>query len=367
MPINGKGTLGVTIKARDESLAARVQDWRLTSEDGKLSVATKVKFNAAAKTLELAPDDPKLTPGEWKLTGQWDWSPLTVGGRIQLRPFSKFEKAHLTAMSHDRLTQSSGKCLVDLEGDDFEFVDKLAFKSADDKFAQPATLPFHLHGGTLETQLDPKSLGPGQYRFLIAQSDGKEHEVPFKVLPAAPEITNLPLMVNTGDEAEEFTLKGTGLERIEGLSADRATVTLGNAGHVTIKLEPSVRQGERIALQMKVKDFEQPVGIPGALLAAGPRPEIVGVRPSPRPGVAGRSLCQLRARLQKCHRGQRHTPVLRGSGRGCRQARAGLKLPLVQHVHRRRAGLRGHGRGDHAGRRHVGASRPRHHRPAAED
>jgi hypothetical protein len=291
VPINGKATLGVTVKARDESLAARVQDWKLTSEDGKLSVPATVKFNAAAKTLELDPDDPKLTPGEWKLTGQWDWSPLTVTGKIQLRPFSKFEKAHLTPMSHDRLTQSSGKCLVDLEGDDFEFVDKLSFRNADDKFAQPATLPFHLKGNTLETQLDPKSLGPGQYRFLIAQSDGKEHEVPFKVLPAPPEITNLPLTVNTGDEAEEFTLKGTGLDRIEGLSADRATVTLGIGGKVTIKLEPSVRQGERIALQMKVKDFQQPVGIPGALLAAGPRPEISGVRPSlgPEAGVALRS------------------------------------------------------------------------------
>jgi hypothetical protein len=291
VPINGKATLGVTIKARDQSLAARVQDWKLTSEDGKLSVPATVKFNAAAKTLELAPEDPKLIPGEWKLGGQWDWSPLAVTGKIQLRPFSKFEKAHLTPTSHDRLTQSSGKCLVDLEGDDFEFVDKLSFKNADDKFAQPATLPFHLQGNTLETQLDPKSLTPGQYRFLIAQSDGKEHEVPFKVLPAAPEITNLPLTVNTGDEAEEFTLKGTGLDRIEGLSAEHATLTLGNAGKVTIKLEPSVRPGERIAVQMKVKDFEQPIGIPAALQIAGPRPEIVGVRPSlgPEMGVALRS------------------------------------------------------------------------------
>jgi hypothetical protein len=203
LPINGKAALGV-------KASRRAQDWKLTSEDGKLSAPITVKFNATAKTLELTPDDPKLTPGKWKLTGQRDWSPLTVTGKIQLRP--------------------------------------------DDKFAQPATLPFHLQVNTLETQLDPKSLGPGQYRFLIAQSDGKEHEVPFKVLPAAPEITNLPLTVNTGEQAEEFRLKGTGLDRIEGLSADRATLTLGNGAKVSIRLEPSVRPGERIALQMKIRD-----------------------------------------------------------------------------------------------------------------
>jgi hypothetical protein len=288
VPIGGKASVAVAVKAREDSLAARVQDWKLVSEDGKVSVPTTVKFNAAAKTLELTPDDPKLMPGVWKLAGDWDWSPMSVAGKLELRPFSKFDKAHLTAVSHDRLTQTTGKCLVDLEGDDFEFVDKLSYKNAEDQFAQPSTLPFHVvKGSTLETQLDPKSMAPGKYEFLIAQSDGKEHEVPFKVLPAAPQIANLPLTVNTGDNAEEFTLAGTGLDRIEGLSGDHVQITLGNEGKVTIKIGPEVKAGTTIALQMKIRDFEQPVGLPGALIVAGPRPEITGIRPSlgPEPSV----------------------------------------------------------------------------------
>lgn len=292
IPIGGKATVDVTVKAREDSLAARVQEWKLVSENGKVSVPVAVKFNATAKTMEVSPEGPKLAPGEWKLVGVWDWSSVSVAGEIELRPFSKFEKAHLTADSHDRLTQTSGKCVVDLEGADFEFVDKLAYKNAEDQFAQPATLPFHVvKGSTLETQLDLSSMTPGKYEFLIAQSDGKEHEVPFKVLPTAPVITNLPLTVNVGGELEEFTLKGIGLDRIESLSGEHVQVTLGNVGKVTIKLDPQARPGTTIALQMKIKDFEQSVGLPGALIVAGPRPEITSVRPSlgPEPGVALRA------------------------------------------------------------------------------
>ena len=281
LPIGAQSTVGVTVKARAESLAGRVQGWKLVSDDGKVSVPLAVRFSAEAKTLEFKTDNPKLKAGLWRLAGDWDWAPLTVAGKLELRSFSRFDKAHLTPDSHDRLTQSNGKCLVDLEGDDFEFVSKVAYKSLDDRFAQPSTIPFHVAGSaTLETQLDPKSLGAGRYEFLIAQSDGKEHEVPFRVLPAPPEITNLPLIVNEGSESESFTLKGAGLDRIEGFSAEHARVVWGRGDNIVVRLDPAVKEGDRIALQMKVREFDRPVALPGALVVAGPRPEIAAVHRS---------------------------------------------------------------------------------------
>jgi hypothetical protein len=287
LPLGAKSTIAVTVHARNETLAARVQDWKLVSDDGKLSVPAAVRFNAEAKTLELDATDPKLKPGIWQLAGEWDSSPLTVTGRIELHPFSTFEKARLTPASQDQLTQACGKCIIALEGDDFEFLEKLSFKSLDEKFAQPAPVPFHLlkgpRGGPqtiLEAQLDAGALRPGQYRFLLAQTDGKPHEAPFKVLPPAPVITNLPLLVNTGAEPQQFTLQGTGLDRIEGFAAEGVQITFKAPNAVAIKADPGLKHGTRISLQMKVTDVAQPIGLPGALLVAGPRPEITGVRPS---------------------------------------------------------------------------------------
>jgi len=290
VPIGAKTPVEVTVKARDPNLLARVRDWKFLSEDGKTSVPASVKVNAEAKTLEVDTSDPKLQPGLWKLGGNWDWAPLTVSGDLELRPFSTFQSAHLTADSHDRLTADTGKCLADLEGADFEFVQKLAYKNTEDRFAQPVTLPFHVSNETtLETQLDPKSMGVGHYAFLLTQADGKEHQVPFEVLSAPPHITNLPLTVNTGASEEQIRLDGTGLDRVESLSADHAQITLGPEGKaITVTLDSGVKPGEKIALQMRVRGFAEPVPVPDALLVAGPRPEITAVHPAQAPdlGVA---------------------------------------------------------------------------------
>ncbi|MDE3198964.1 MAG: hypothetical protein KGN84_21625, partial [Acidobacteriota bacterium] len=290
LAIGGKTTVPVTVKARDANLVARVREWKLVSADGKTSAPIPVKVNADAKTLELAPSDPKLKPGHWKLAGTWDWSPLQVAGDLELRPFSKFDTAHLTGASHDRLTASHGKCLADLVGADFEFVKKVEYKNAEDQFAEPVMLPFRVsQETTLETQLDPSAIGAGQYQFLLVQSDGKEHEVPFQVLPDAPQIKNLPLTVNTDAPDEEILLEGSGLDRIEGFSADHAQIEMGGNGRsISVKLDDSVAAGAKIALRMKVQGFAEPVTLPDALIVAGPRPQITGVHPAqaPDPGVA---------------------------------------------------------------------------------
>lgn len=290
LPIGAKTPVEVTVKARDPNLLARVRDWKFLSDDGKTSAPVAVKVDAETKTIEVDPSDAKLKPGKWKIAGSWDWEPLTVSGEVELRPFSTFQSAHLTPASHDRLTAGTGKCLADLEGADFEFVQKVMYKNVEDQFAQPVTLPFRVSDETtLETQLDPKSMGAGRYAFLLVQGDGKQHDVPFQVLPAPPQITNLPLVVNTGASGEQVRLEGTGLDRIETITADHAQITLApEAKAITVTLDSNVKPGEKIALQMHVRGFAEPVVVPDALLVAGPRPEITAVHPAQAPdlGVA---------------------------------------------------------------------------------
>ena len=91
------------------------------------------------------------------------------------------------------------------------------------------------------------------------------------------------MVLNTGVEMQTVLLRGTGLDRIEQISADDAQVTLGEGGNgdqrsVTVKLEPAVIAGTLLTLRLKVKDFEEPVSVPDAFLVGGPRPAITTVR-----------------------------------------------------------------------------------------
>ena len=181
---------------------------------------------------------------------------------------------------------------LELTGDDFEFVKKIEFKKQGDPFAQPEPLPFHLPREpvagpetSLKLRLDAKPLATGSYVFLIAQTDGKVHDTPFKVLPAPPSISTTPMLLNTGIETQAMVLHGTGLDRIDEISADHVQVTLGDSGSgeardITVKAEPGLEAGSLVTLHLKVKDFEEPVTIEDAFLVAGPRPAITTLRES---------------------------------------------------------------------------------------
>jgi hypothetical protein len=232
----------------------------------------------------------KLKAGPWRLAANWDWDQITVSGNLVLHDFSGFGSAHLTPKSQDELISGAGLLDLELTGDDFEFVRKIAYKKRDDPFAQPQAVPFHLPKEppagpemSLRIRLDAKTLATGSYVFLIAQSDEKVHETPFKVLPAAPSISGTPMVLNTDLETQSLVLHGTGLDRIEKITADGAQVTLEEAREsaersVIVRLNPDVKTGALIGLQLKVKNFEEPVSIQDAFLVAGPKPTITTVR-----------------------------------------------------------------------------------------
>src|SRR6185312_16149252 len=306
LPIGQKSSVPLTVNGRDWKLVPRIHNWTLIPDDPAATVASipvKAQVNTTAKTIDLDRSSPGLTPGNWKLAGSWDWDPLTVSGTLVLHNLSKFTSARLTPESQDRLTSGAGTVDLDLTGDDFEFVKKVEYKKQGDPFAEPAAVPFHLpkgpaHGpeNLMKVRLDARPLPTGDYTFLIAQTDGREHETPFKVLPAAPSITPTPIRLNTGMETQTVTLQGTGLDRIQQISAvghDDVTFELGDAGSgdartVTVKLKPGIKPGTLLSLKMNIANFEQPVSADDVFEVTGPRPAISSVRESVQeaPGVA---------------------------------------------------------------------------------
>ena len=294
LPIGVKSSIPLEVKAQDWKLASRAQDWRLVSPDNATSVPVSAKVNTTAKTLELDLVGAKLKAGVWKLAANWDWDPIMVSGNLVLHDFSGFNSAHLTPHSQDELTSGTGTLDLELTGDDFEFVRGIEYKKQGDPFAQPQALPFHLPKEppagpetSLEVRLDTKPLAAGNYVFLIAQSDEKVHETPFKVLQAPPSISAAPMVLNTGIDPQKVVLHGTGLDRIEKISADDAQITLGESESgdkrtVTVTLKPEVKAGTLLTLRIEVRNFEEPVSVPDAFLVAGPKPAITTVRESPQ-------------------------------------------------------------------------------------
>lgn len=306
LPIGLESSVPLTVEAKDWKLVPRVQSWTLIAEDPTTTAASipvKAQVNTTAKTIDLDVSSPRLRPGNWKLAGSWDWDSLTVSGTIVLHNLSNFTSAHLMPESQDRLTSGAGTVDLDLTGDDFEFVKKVEYKKQGDPFAEPEPVPFHLPNGpahgpenSIKVRLNAKPLSTGNYVFLIAQNDGKAHETPFRVLPAAPTITDGPILLHTGVETQTVTLHGSGLDRIQQISAvdhDDLKFELGDAGdgdarNVTVKLTPGIKPGTLLSLKMNVENFEQPVSADDVFRITGPKPSISSVRESVQqaPGVA---------------------------------------------------------------------------------
>lgn len=287
-PIGGKGTAPVTSQSGDWALIERAQDWQLVSADGK-QVPAVVKTRRETKTLELDLTHASIPAGLYTLRAAWDWDALPVKGNVRIYPFSNLDGVRLTPQAQDQFIAGSGKVLLQVEGADFQFLDKLSFRNPRDAFGSPVTLPFRSVGvsetGTqpvIETEIDTRNLSPGQYSLLLTQQNGQTREVPVKLLPVLPQVTSLPLRIPLA-EAESITLKGSGLSRVKRILCDQAEVTLQPASAddsraAQIQLADTVPPGAKLPCRLDVEDVSKPVLIAQALEAALPRPRIQNVQ-----------------------------------------------------------------------------------------
>jgi hypothetical protein len=268
----------------------RARDWQLVSSIGKgYMVPVTV---AAGKGLSLNLTKVALPAGAYKLKAGWDWDSFEVGGEVQAAPLAAFAEAKVSTASQDKLITASGLVRATLEGADFEFVEKVALRKADEERTAPKELVFTLPLGkragpqqSVEVEIDTTKLTAGLYRVLLTQSDGKAHSITMRVLPPHPRIANLPLAANTGEPSQTVVVRGSGLDRIEQIQSERAEIAMAPGGTstervATVRLSSGANKGDHADLDLKVEGVHQRLRLIGALAVLGLRPKITSVNAS---------------------------------------------------------------------------------------
>ena len=263
----------------------RAREWALVSKDRKVPIPVVKLGNQHALELDLTKAN--LPPGDYDLTGLWDWTPLRISGAVHVMPLSDFQTAHVDPASQDHLLAKSGKTPVTLTGSDFEFTEKVELKKLRDEFAVAENVRFLLPKGLrtgpqdhMDVQIDTEKLDSGLYALLLSQQDGKSHPVEFKVLPNPPRIVNLPILVNHGGGTQHFVLKGERLEQVKKLEAPGAVLNLSPPGtdqverSLTVELKSSPKPGTTLPITEYIEDRSEPFRLPDALQITGPLPVI---------------------------------------------------------------------------------------------
>jgi hypothetical protein len=285
----------------------RVREWALVDDQQKKIAVPVVKL-ANQKALEIDLTKATVPPGDYKLTGFWDWTALEASGTVHVLGLSDFGTAHLDPASQDRLLAKSGKAPVTVTGSDFEFTTKVELKRLNDEFATAQGVRFLLPNGLrkgpqdhMDVQIDTNDLDPGAYALLISQQDDKSHPVNFKVLPNPPKISNLPILVNQvvnqggvkQDAAtQHFVLKGERLELLTKLEAPGAVLQLNptepnqTERSLTVVLQSPPKPGTALPVRAYMQDRSEPLTFPAALEIAGPLPVIASSRLSLPTGMA---------------------------------------------------------------------------------
>jgi hypothetical protein len=286
LPLGLKAPLAVSMDDAAWKVVDRARDWKLVAEDGKTTLGVKVKSAADHKSLEVAVQKTKAPDGRYHLQAGWDWDTLHATGDVYLHTIGDFKNARLTPASQDQLLEHRGKTVVQVENADFEFVEKAAVAQKDDKYNPPVSVPISLPKGKQEgpqdhlgIQIDTSPMSAGDYNLMLTQVDGKTYNVPIKVLPPAPKIANLPLVINAGEKEQSVELRGENLDRLAKLEAPGAAFKLGPTGfgarELLVDLQPDVHPGEQLDLKEYAQNTNAPAVAQGGVKVVGPRPQIL--------------------------------------------------------------------------------------------
>lgn len=288
LPLGQTGTLSFN---GEEKLVDRARNWKLVDLASKKEFPVKVHSVAGQKALEVNLSASKAEPGIYQLEAQWDWDRVAVTGAVYVTPLDNLSKARITPETQDQLCEEHGRTVIETEGADFEFVQKVAIQKAGDQFHPPAPVPFSLPQGPghgpqerLSIELDTKPLAAGDYTLFLTQVGGTTREVPMKILSPSPRIENAPLDVTLSEDWQSVTLKGENLGQIEKLEARNATFELGpvtgNERPARIRLSAAAKEGQVNDLLAFAQDVSKPAVMPGAVHVKGPAPKILSAKTS---------------------------------------------------------------------------------------
>jgi hypothetical protein len=279
----------VSVPSREWKYLERARHWSLNND--KINKRVRVLKLGNQGSLEIDLASVQLPPGDYHLSGYWDWEPFEATGVIHVRPIGALADARLRPASQDRLLAHSGKIAATLTGADFEFTTKAELQEADNEFAEPQKLRFLLPKGLragpqdhMDVQIDTARLTPGKYDLLLSQGDGPPQAIPIKILAPAPSIDNLPILANQGASAQHYVLQGKHLDRLARIEASDAVLTLGDASsdhsprNVTVQLKPGIKPGQVFPVTLYFRNRIEPVVEPHALRIIGPLPRIASAR-----------------------------------------------------------------------------------------
>ncbi|HYW41481.1 MAG TPA: hypothetical protein VE959_01410 [Bryobacteraceae bacterium] len=294
LPAGTRTTLPVKAQSADDwPLIDRVRDWTLAGDGG--STPVKIRWDQR-RSVELDLRKIRAQPGTYRLAGKWDWGTAEIAGEFHLAELADASKIRLAADSQRALIDGRGIVPVRLEGTDFEFVERISIRRLGWQGGAPADLDFALPAPgsaapragpqpSLEVEIDTNRFRSGAYQLLFAQTGGSTQNVPIEVLPPMPKIDNLPLRVNSGAKDFRVVLRGSGLDHIEGLRTEHAALRIGAVRgeelELYVSLDGSAKKGDRLPLVLAVGGVADAARFPDAILVAGPRPRITGVKVSP--------------------------------------------------------------------------------------
>jgi hypothetical protein len=296
LPVGTRSVVPVKVKSvEDWPLVDRIRDWTLT--DGSSPFPVTVRSDQR-RLLEVDLRKSTVPPGTYRLQGKWDWGTAAVTGEFHLARLADPSLVKINDISRAALVDGAGVVPLHLEGGDFQFVERVSIRKAGRLGSAPAdldyVLPVGLRAGpqqSMEVEVDTNHFRAGDYQLVLAQTGGSTQNVPVRVLPTAPKIENLPLRVNVGAKEVKLVLQGTNLDRLEGLSAEHATLRLGEPNgderEVFVSLDGSAKKGDRLALQLAVGGVPDASRVAGGITVLGARPLITSVKTSPPTELAG--------------------------------------------------------------------------------
>lgn len=279
VPLGSTSRLAVTA---DSALLDRVRHWQWVTPDGR-RVAASVLTVPGKPVLDAAFPPDRFSPGRHQLEGIWDWNSFATKVEVEVRSLPDLKGSRLARTSKPKLIAGRGKVTVDIEGADFEFVDRVEQDGASATFR----LPKGLRGGpqsTIAVELDTTRLAPGPLRLAFIQAGGDRHEIVIPVRPEPPKITNVPVRLNVGERSQAIALSGERLDAVTKVEADGASLTIESQTTTQLRvrgaLAGSVKPGDKLPVWLYLDDLEDPVSLPSAIDVVGPRPRVTHVRPS---------------------------------------------------------------------------------------
>jgi hypothetical protein len=266
-------TIPVDATGDELTTAGRAFRWKLTSADGAIA-RTAVSTPASENALRfIAP----AKPGRYTLAADWDWTPLSVEGAIEVHALPQLSAVKLSKT----LIAGTGRVRARLEGAPLYFLQSVTLRKPNDALAKPVAIPFAATDTGAEIEIDTASLDAAPYVLELRQQGGTSANIPVFIEAPAPVISGLPLQVHRG-ASDTVTLTGTGLDRIQNITARSAVVKWDRARRTAqFTLKPDAP--DSLDLDLTLEGRPTPFKLANAVAVNAAKPKIVAVHRAAQP------------------------------------------------------------------------------------